>query len=61
MTILTAIYGWCCGKSRDESNLEELKDQLQRLDKKFKKKGLNKKTLKDKEGQGQKTFGAHRQ
>ena len=61
LTLLTVMYGWCCGKSRDETNLEELKDQLQRLDKKYKKKGMTKKTMKDKEGVGQKTFGAHKQ
>ena len=61
MTILTALYGWCCGKSRDETGLEDLKDQLKRLDKKYKKKGITKKTMKDKDGAGMKTFGAHRQ
>ena len=61
MTVLTALYGWCCGKAVDESGIEDLKEQLKRLDKKYKKKGLKKKTLKDKEGQGQKTFGAHKE
>ena len=61
MTLLTAMYGYCCGKSKDESNLEDLKDQLKRLDKKYKKKGMTKKTLKDKGGEGQKTFGAHKE
>ena len=61
MTVLTAMYGYCCGKSKDESNLEDLKDQLKRLDKKYKKKGMTKKTLKDKDGVGQKTFGAHKE
>ena len=28
LTVLTAIYGYCCGKSRDETGLEDLKEQL---------------------------------
>jgi hypothetical protein len=61
LTVLTAIYGYCCGKSRDETGLEDLKEQLKRLDKKYKKKGMTKKTFKDKEGEGMKTYGAHKQ
>ena len=45
-----------CGKERDETKLEMLKDAVKRLDEKYKKKGLKKKNAK----KGERTFGKHK-
>lgn len=53
-SLLTALYALICGKSRvQDTRVEELKQALDMLDKRYKKKGLSKKTAKNKEG---KTF-----
>jgi LMBR1 domain-containing protein 1 len=55
-TVLTALYMCACGKERDETKLDGLKDAVKRLDDKYKKKGLKKKNVK----QGERTFGKHK-
>ena len=54
--MLTSLYMCLCGKERDETKLEMLKDAVKRLDEKYKKKGLKKKNAK----KGERTFGKHK-